>query len=471
MSGNRKMKVVAVAGVALAAILSGAGVAQGQARSRAAEVAGRVSLERAEALEQEQRSFRTVAPAPWTQESAAARAYAGAREALNARKYRQAIDEFRGLRERYPASPYVADSYYWEAFALYREGGQDSYRRALELLAVQEAQHPEADTRADAEELTVRVESLLARRGDAAAAAQIARRAQEDPCGEQDAVRAAALNALLNMNPERAMPILREVLQRRDECSVELRRRAVFLISQTMTGESVDLLLDLAHRNPDPDPEVREQAVFWLSQVQGDQALDALEAILQESAEPEMQERAIFAISQHGSDRAAAILRGYAERADAPRELREQAILWLGQSGQVDYLISLYGRMDDPELKEQLLFGIAQGGSEESRAWLVERAMDPSEPTETRKDALFWAEQMGGLGMDELDRLYRTLSDPELREQVIFVAGQSGEAGSVDFLMGVARDDEDPELREQAIFWLGQNDDPRVAEFLLSLIR
>jgi HEAT repeat protein len=462
-----KPKMMAVAAVGLTTILLGAGDADGQQRGREGALAAGLVPQGAEL------AFGTVAPAPWTQESAAARAYAEAREALNARRYQQAIERFAALRERYPASTYAADAYYWQAFALYREGGQGSYRSALELLAVQESQHPEARTRADAEELTVRLESLLARRGDAAAAADIARRAQEDPCGEQEEVRSAALNALLNMNPERAMPILREVLQRRDECSVELRRRAVFLISQAMTDEAVDLLLDLAHRNPDPDPEVREQAVFWLSQVQGEEALDALEAILQESSKPEVQERAIFAISQHGSDRAAAILRRYAERADAPRDLREHAIVWLAHSrtGEGDYLMSLYERLEDAELKEHALFGIAQTGSEQSRSWLMQRAMDSSESIEVRKNALFWAAQMGALGIGDLQRLYETLSDAEVREQVIFVAGQSAEEGAVDFLMEVARDEEDPELREQAIFWLGQSDDPRVAEFLLSLIR
>jgi HEAT repeat protein len=459
--------MMAAAAVGVTAILAGAGEVHGQERGGVADLIGKPLPELAEA------TFRTVAPAPWPQESAAAQAYAEAREALNAGRYRVAVEQFAALRERYPASGYAADSYYWQAFALYREGGQTSYRRALDLLTQQGSQHPGARTRADAEELTVRIESLLARRGDAAAAAEITRRAQEDPCGEQEAVRTAALNALLNMNPERAMPILREVLQRRDECSVELRRRAVFLISQTSTDESVDLLLDLAHRNPDPDPEVREQAVFWLSQVRGEEALDALESILQESAEPEVQERAIFAISQHGSDRAAAILRRYAERPDAPRELRQHAIVWLAQSGtgQGDYLMSLYDRLDDEELKEQALFGIAQTGSDASRAWLIQRAMDPAESIEVRKNALFWAGQMGALGIDELRSLYETLTDPEVQQQVIFVAGQSGEAGAVDFLMDVARDEEDPELREQAIFWLGQSDDPRVAEFLLSLIR
>jgi HEAT repeat protein len=407
------------------------------------------------------------------QEDPAGRMYREAREALTRARYREAAGQFERIRASYPASAYVADSFYWEAFALSRVGNATNLRNAANLLRVQAADHARAATRADADALLVRIEAQLAQGGDAAAAAVIAQQAAQ-PCGGNQEVRTAALSALMNMNPEQAVPILREVLASRDECSVELRRRAVFIIAQTDAEASVDILLDLAHRNPDPDPEVREQAVFWLHQVDAPEALDALEAIRAESNDPALQERAMFSIAQRSSGRAMAMLRGYAERADAPRELREQAIFWIGQSdsmGGAAYLMELYARLQDEELRERALFGIAQNGGPEARQWLFERASDTAEPVELRKNALFWAGQMGGLEVAELRRLYATLSDPEMKEQVIFVAAQDEGPGAVDFMMEVARTDADQDLRERAIFWLGQTSDPRVPEFLLSLIR
>lgn len=419
-------------------------------------------------------SFRTSPPAPWIQEDPGARAYQAAREALNRRRYQEAARQFAGLRADHPTSAYVPDSYYWQAFALSREGSQSALREASELLRVQAREHADAGTRSDAEALLVRIEAQLAQRGDAQSAALIAQQAA-GPCDQNQEVRLAALSALLNMNAEQAVPILQEVLQSRDECSVELRRRAVFLISQKMTDESVDILLDLAHRNPDPDPEVREQAVFWLHQVRTPEALDALESILAESDDAELQERAIFAISQRsGDERAVEILRAYAERSDVPRDLRENAIFWIGQSpnaGGAVYLMELYSRLDDEDLKERAIFGIAQSRGAEPRAWLLERARDRTESVELRKNALFWAGQSGGLAATDLQELYATLDDTEMKEQVIFVASQRREAAAVDFLMEVARSEQDRELRERAIFWLGQSNDPRVGEFLLTLIR
>ncbi|NJD19947.1 MAG: hypothetical protein FIA95_11795 [Gemmatimonadetes bacterium] len=413
------------------------------------------------------------APVPWLQEDPGTKAYQAAREALNARRYEEAARLFEELRRSYPRSAYVAEAYYYEAFARSRGSGRTQLQRALELLGEQREAYPRATTLRAAEALRVRIEAQLARRGDAQAAEAIARQAAT-PCGPEDQVRAAALSALLNMNADQAMPILREVLKSRDACSSELRKQALFLISQKMTPESVEILLDLAHRNPDPDPEVREQAVFWLSQVKSEEALAALEFILQETDDPQIQERAVFALSQHGSARAAEVLMKLAERPGASKEIREQAIFWIGQNpqaGGVRYLLDLYPRLDDPELRERAVFAISQTNSEESRRWLLERLRDASESLEVRKMALFWAGQTGTVPASDLAETYRTLDDPEMKEQVVFVASQMKGSEAVDFLMEVARSETNPELRERAIFWLGQSKDPRGAEFLLSLIR
>jgi len=411
------------------------------------------------------------APAPWLQEDPGSRAYTTAREALNARRYQEAAEAFARLRQEYPRSAYLPDSYYYQAFALSRVGGRSEYRQARELLRTQMNEYPQASTLGDARELMVRVESQLARQGDSQAAAAITRQATE-PCGPDQEIRSAALNALMNMNAERAIPILKEVLQNRDACSAELRQQAVFLISQKMDDESVDILLDLAHRNPDPDPEVREQAVFWLSQVDTEEALEALEAILRESDDPEIQENAIFAISQHDSRRSGEILREYVERSDVSPEIRENALFWIGQSpGGAEYLKSLWGSLDDPELKDNILHSIAQDDDEGNRDWLMARARDESEDMEIRTSALFWVgQESDGFTIQELRELFDSFSDPEMKDQLVFAASQRDDTESVDFLMEIAEDPDNGELREQAIFWLGQSDDPRVPEFLLRII-
>jgi HEAT repeat protein len=252
---------------------------------------------------------------------------------------------------------------------------------------------------------------------------------------------------------------------------VELRRKAVWLISQKHSDQSTDVLLDVA-RN-DPDVEVRSQAVFWLSQVHSEEAVIALDSILLESNDREIQEKAIFALSQHNSERAAAALRSYARRDDVPEDLRDNAIFWIGQSHSAEsqqFLRDLYHEVQSEQLKDKIIFSISQQHDEEAGAWLLDRALDPNETTKLRKQALFWAGQQGQVPVDRLGELYRTMDDREMQEQVIFVLSQRHETEAVDALMNIARNEEDRELRKKAIFWLGQSEDPRVPEFLLEII-
>ena len=433
--------------------------------------------------------------APWLQGDPADSLYRAAREALNRRDYSRAADLFAQVPERYPRSGYAADALYWRAFSLYRLGGTSQLRTALEALHAQHERFPDAATRGDANALATRIEGELARRGDPEAAARVTAAAEaavqpptppvppappvpptppvapDDRCADDgDDTKLAALNALMQMDEERARPILRRVLARRDPASVCLRRKAVFLIAQESAEGTEDILLETA-RN-DPDREVREQAVFWLSQVGTDRAVGALDSILRASKDPGLQEKALFALSQDGSSRARQALRSFAERSDVPTDIREKAIFWIGQNGGAEssaYLRTLFGRLKEESLRNKVLFSISQASGRENASWLLGVARDVKQPLETRKQALFWAGQ-GGASMADLTTAYASMPDRELREQLLFVYSQRDEPAAVDKLLDVARRDPDPELRKKALFWLGQSDDPRAAKALQDII-
>ncbi len=405
--------------------------------------------------------------------------YRAGRQALSDGSYSQAARLFERIIDRYPRSAHAPDAFYWAAFARYSVRGPRNFEAALGLLNRQADQHPNARTRRDGELLATRIRGELARLGNAEAAESVTvaaaprRPGTPQACGaDEDAeIRLAALNALLQMDSDRALPILREVLLRRDACSVELRRKAVFLVSQKR-GPEVEAILLGSARN-DPDSEVRSQAIFWLSQVNTESAVSALDSILLGSRDRELQDKAIFALSQQRSARAGDILRRYIERADAPDELKAQAIFWLGQRRSpenVAYLREIYPRLTSHELKDKVIFAFAQMRGEESGRWLMEIVNNPNESTELRKSALFWMGQKNDFPVANLVRLYDTINDRDLQEQLIFVYSQRRGSEAVDQLMAIAENDRDKELREKAIFWLGQSKDPRVVDFLLRLI-
>jgi HEAT repeat protein len=442
-------------------------------------------------------------PAAWLQGDPADSLYRAAREALDRRDYRSAADLFAQVPSRFPRSGYAADAYYWRAFSLYRLGGTAQLKTALQALDTQRDRFPKAATKGDARALVRRIQGELARQGDPEAAARVAEEAEDaarqpeppmpptgpvppvppsppsppsmrggdDRCSDDDDdTKLAALNALMQMDDARARPILRRVLARRDAGSVCLRRKAVFLIAQEDAEGTEDILLETA-RN-DPDQEVREQAVFWLSQVGTERAVGALDSILRTSKDPALQEKAVFALSQHDSPRAIQALRTYAERPDLSGNLREKAIFWIGQSGGKEneaFLRSLYGRLKETELRNKVLFSISQAGGAENMRWLLGVARDKTQPMELRKQALFWAGQ-GDVPIADLASLYSSITDREMREQVIFVYSQRDDSAAADRLLEIARRDPDPELRKKALFWLGQSSDPRAAKALQDII-
>lgn len=453
------------------------------------------------------------------------------RIAISDESWDRAAEAFREIVDRYPRSAYAGDALYWEAFALQRLGRQSDLRRAVAALERQKDDYGDAQTLKSGESgaLLTRLKGRLARGGDAAAAVDVAELADEiasvsaeataralaeaepamraalaavEPAmraglaearaelahlrvgfdGEQgdippgcegaiDDERIEALNALMQMNGDQALPILKRVLQRRDKCSEILRRKAVFLVSQQEGDAAADILVEVA--KTDPDRRTREDAVFWLSQTRSERATEVLEQILLKESDGELQKKAVFSLAQGRSDRSQAILRDFVRRRDADDEVRGEAIFWLGQSRDPEnsaVLREVFATLDDDDAREKVIFALSQSRTPENSRWLLERAKDRSLDGELRKSALFWAGQ-GGAPAKDLIEIYDTAGDDsDLREQVIYTLSQRRDEPAVDKLLEIARKEPDRELRRQAIFWLSQSRDPRVAKFLQELI-
>ena len=423
-----------------------------------------------------------VVPQAWAPTDPGDSLYRLGRQLLNRGRYPEAARAFNDLIKRFPQSSYTPDAHYWAAFALYRTGDHSNLLAAAALLQTQASHFPRAATRGDGDALLARVEGELARHGDsdaaqwvqahatAAASADTAHATRAACPSEDDDPRIAAMNALMQMDAVNAVPVIQQVLARRDPCSVELRRKAVFVLSQKRSDQTEDILLSVARS--DPDADVRGQAIFWLSQVGSDKAVTALDSVLRTSSDADLRDKAIFSLSQIHSPRTAQLLRDYATREDAPEETREKAVFWLGQQhGDTNaaFLRELYGRVTSPDLKEKVIFSLSQMHSVENTRWLMNLAVNSREDVELRKKALFWAGQTGA-DIGDLIALYDRSSDQDIKEQLIFVYSQRHEPQALDKIIDIARHETNSELRKKALFWLGQSHDPRAAQVLLEVI-
>ncbi|HEU5219665.1 MAG TPA: HEAT repeat domain-containing protein [Gemmatimonadales bacterium] len=446
--------------------------------------------------------YQRSAPPAWAPQDPADATYKDARSALNRSRYGEAAGLFEQVYTKFPKSEYAGDAYYWQAYALRRRGGDANLKKALDVLAMQKQKAPNASTRTDADDLATRIRGDLAQSGDEASSRMIQKMAVEagdpptpptpvtprtpssppspriagsgkrsrDRCDDEDDTQAAALNALLSMDGDKALPILKKVLARRDEGSLCLRRKAVFMVSQHESAETEDILLAAARS--DPDQEVREQAVWWLSQVDSPKAVSALDSILRSSPDPVLQDKAIFALSQQDSPKARQALKDFALKSGISEELREKAIFWIGQGDDPDrlpFLKTLYVQLKNESARDKILFSVSQIEGRESERWLMQVAGDANEDIELRKKALFWVGQSDAPGID-LYTLYEKMPSKEMKEQLIFVYSQRSERAAVDKLFAIARTETDKTLKSKAIFWLGQSGDPRAADFLAKLL-
>lgn len=421
--------------------------------------------------------------------------YRVGRERLNRNDFQRAAEAFHRIRteERYARSGYRAEAYYWEAFALARRGQSDELRQARELLASMQQQYPNEERLRDARALAAQIDGRLARTGDADATEQLIQQAvrsravsvsgarsgrnSNPQCAEneEEDIRIAALSALLNVDSDRTVPVLREVLQRRDECSAPLRRRALMLVARSDDPQATNILVDVA-RN-DPDESVQEQAVLFLGSVKTPEARAALQTILQNSDNEDMQRRALMALAQQSGDEANALLRDYAARETVSPELRRHAVLLLAgrRGGGVDenaeFLRGLYGRTTDPEMRRSIIAVLARQQDAATVEWLMNIALDTNEDIDVRRQALFMAGRSEAVPVQRVVAMYDRAPDAELKEQVLLVLARREEDAALDKLIAVANNDSNIELRKKAIFWLGQSKNPRAPDALLEIIR
>lgn len=133
-------------------------------------------------------------------------AFLQARRAINSEEFEEAAKLFAELRDRFVHPRYAADSYYWEAFARYRQGNLDEALVLLETLSVYaEAKDgyfvpsrghvPPGRLHDEWRDLRIRVLRQLAERGDPRAAEEALRQAEAVLQADTPAVTLASLRA------------------------------------------------------------------------------------------------------------------------------------------------------------------------------------------------------------------------------------------------------------------------------------
>lgn len=403
----------------------------------------------------------------WYRNDPADSLYRVAHGYFSRQEYRAAAQHYARIRGQFPDSKYYCDAAYYEAFSRYRLGTPDELRSAYNVLEGMGSRCANAARRQDVPELTARVNSALARLGDANASDRLRKAAGDaNVCDREERnVKIEALTALARLDPAAADPVLRQVLNNGEPCSAPIRRQVVSLISRRDDAASVGLISQVA-RN-DPDPETRADAVRALGRMNEDAALAALEELLRTSTDARVQREAAATLARSTNPRAHGAMRALIERRDIDARLRASAISGLAdrQTVTAESWKSMYDKVDTDELRQAVVYALAKNGTPEAHSYLMAIARNPAEPYAARVAVI--SRIRATAPINDLYTLLQSADSRSMRMSIVSGLNARKEPEATDRLIEIAKTSTDPEVRNAALRALTQGarkDDVRVVK-------
>lgn len=143
----------------------------------------------------------------------------------------------------------------------------------------------------------------------------------------------------------------------------------------------------------------------------------------------------------------------------------------VGDRDAATYFLSL-ARTAQGSVAREALEPVALADSVTVAPDLLSLADDRARPVEVRKNALFWAGEVGESDVSKpVGRIAQDSSeDRSLREHAVFVLSQLPDGEGVPALLDIVKSNRDSWLASKATFWLGQIDDPRASATLRQLV-
>lgn len=277
------------------------------------------------------------------------------------------------------------------------------------------------------------------------------------PAAEDEELKLYAIDALMQVEPEKAVPVLEKQLA--GNASPRIKTRALFVLSQSDSPRAREILLRTA-KSGQPIA-LRCEAVKTLGIAGEPEDIAALATIGRDTAQPpEVREAVVdaYLIADQPEELLAIA------KSDPDPRIRAKAIDALGASDALPSLRQLWSSERDPALRAKLLqaFGIA--GDVDTLAKVARESSDP----QLRRKAI------EGLGIadnpaaaDALRQMYGEFSDPGDKRKVLEAFMIQGDAKT---LLALFRAEKDPEMKKAMLQLLSVMDDPEATRAILDVL-
>jgi HEAT repeat protein len=330
---------------------------------------------------------------------------------------------------------------YWSAYAHNKRGRRDE---ALKAIGELRANYPKSRWLRDARALEVEIR-------------QASGQTPVAPRNGDDDLKLMALGGIMNADPDRALPILEQMLSSTQ--SDKVRDRALFVLAQSGSPKARDVLVRIARTGPDEDTQAR--AIRYLGMFGGQDSRQALVEIYK-SSQSQRARKAVLNAFMLSGDRAALLEVAKSETSPA---LRREAIHQIGISGGRDELWQLYQTETAPEVKDAIINALFVGGAADRLAELAQKETDPR----LRREAI---QKLGLTGSEKssavLKQMYSTEKDAAIKKTILNAFFIQNNATA---LVAIARAEQDPALKREAVQKLSLMHSKEATDYMMELLK
>lgn len=247
--------------------------------------------------------------------------YAKGTAALDAERYEKALQAF---AEAAALKGEKADSsLYWKAFAEFKV---QALQAALESLKEIQKNFPDSRWLEHALALELEVKEKMGKPVSPAAT-------------PDEELKLLALNSLLNTDAERALPMLEKMI--RGQQSVRIKKRALFVVSQSKSAKAKEILTSVAKDASNPDLQI--EAIVYLQMFGGAEEKRLLSDVYASSKDRDVKRRAVDGLFMQGDARTLVEM----ARRETDPEMRKHIVERLGRmkaKEATDYMLEIINK-------------------------------------------------------------------------------------------------------------------------------
>jgi HEAT repeat protein len=366
--------------------------------------------------------------------------YDRARDLIEEGKFERALGDLDRLIEL--KSNRTDAALYWKAYSLAKLG-----RKADALSATADLQQKFKDSRwvKDAKALEVEVR-------------QSSGQAVTPESQNDEELKLMALRALMNSDPDRAMPIIEQMLAGPN--SPKVKDRALFVLSQSNSSRAREIIANVAKGGSNPDLQLR--AIKYLGIMGGNDNRQILADVYRASNDSAVK-RAIIRSFMVSGDRTR--LLGLA-KGETNADLRGDAVQQLGVMGAHAELAELYSTETSVDVKKRIIQAMFVGGSADKLMELAKSEKDPTlRRSAVRNLGLMGASRTG----DAIKAIYQSDTSPEIRKEAINALFLQNNGR---ILVELARAEKDPAMKKEMVSKMSiMGKSKEVTDYLLELLK